>query len=287
MVQAKLSNYITQDENTAVTVANQQYYNYPLGIMNIENVVITVGNVRYPLTVINNQYNWNILNAIQIQASAIPQFIFPRSPYLSAENGGGYGIWPIPQDEYTITFYKHYRNRDLNIADYDTGTISVTADDGTVTGSGTTFTAAMVGRFLQVTSASSPGQGYWYLVSEYTSATSLEIVPVWAAATASGLSYRIGQVPTIPDEGHIILCDGATADYYAGLRKDKDANIWWENRFWTGDGNNTNREEGTGKIAGGLLGLVTRYSDRNNERLIQRKPKLSPLNYQVWATELS
>lgn len=287
LIQSKLANYITQNQITSSTVANQQYYDYPLGIMNIENVVVTVGSVNYPCEVINSQYNWNILNAIQIQASAIPQFIFPRSPYLAATNGGGYGIWPVPQDIYTVTFYQHYRTRNLSVDDYTDGTISVTNGSNTVTGVGTAFTKPMEGRFLQVTDTTSDGFGYWYLINTKTDATHLQIIPTWNGSTGSTLAYRIGEVPTIPEEANITLCDGATADFYGGIRMDLTKYTFWNSKFWTGDGNNASRDEGNTNISGGLIGLMNRYAERNNPRLIQTKPKLSPLNYQVWATTLS
>lgn len=287
MVQAKMANYITQNQYTISTVAGTQYYDYPLGIMNIEDVVITVGSVNYPQQIINSQHNWNILNAILVQASAIPQFIFPRSPFLPATGGGGFGIWPIPQSVYTVTFYQHYRDRNLSIADYTDGTIGVTNGSATITGSGTTFIKPMVGRFIQITDTSNDGFGYWYLISGFTDATHMSMTPQWQGTTGSSLTYRIGQCPILPDEGHIILCDGATADFYGGLRKDNNANTYWNNKFWTGDPQNSNRGEGDTKIAGGLLGLMSRYSERNNPRLINRSPRMNPLNYQVWAVTLS
>lgn len=287
LVQSKLKNYITQNTYTQATVANQQYYDYPLAFMNVEDVVVTVGSVNYPLTVINSQHNWDILNAIQIQASAIPQFIFPRSPYLGKDQGGGYGIWPIPQAIYTITFNQHYRDRGLNIADYTTGTVALTNDSPTITGSGTTFTRPMVGRYLEITDQSNNGYGYQYLITGWTSTTVLTMAPNFQGTTGSGFTYRIGQQPALPLEAHILLVDGATADYYGGMRKDPVSNVYFNNKFWTGDGNNAQREQGSSKIAGGLLGLMTRYAERNNDHLIQRRPRLSPLNYQVWATTLS
>jgi len=40
---------------------------------------------------------------------------------------------------------------DLDTDDYDTGTISITTATTSVVGSGTTFTADMVGRYLKTT----------------------------------------------------------------------------------------------------------------------------------------
>jgi hypothetical protein len=54
--------------------------------------------------------------------------------------------------------------------DYVTGTVEVTATTGAVTGTGTTFTAAMVGKGFKAT-----GQSVWYRVKTYTSATAIVI----------------------------------------------------------------------------------------------------------------
>ncbi len=55
-------------------------------------------------------------------------------------------------------------------ADYQTGTVTVDAVTGLVTGSGTTFTSGMVGRGFKAT-----GQTKWYRVKSYSSATSIVI----------------------------------------------------------------------------------------------------------------
>src|SRR4051794_2790011 len=54
--------------------------------------------------------------------------------------------------------------------DYTTGTVTVTTGTGAVTGSGTTFTSAMVGRGFKAT-----GHTKWYRVKSYASATSIVI----------------------------------------------------------------------------------------------------------------
>lgn len=287
MIVARLKNYQVQNNATASTVAGTQYYDYPLGITDIDDVVVTVGNVNYPLEVINSQHNWDLLNAIQIQAAAVPQFIFPRSPYLSAAGGGGYGIWPIPQQTNTITFYYHFRDRGLSIDDYLGGTVQVTNASGAVVGTSTSFTSAMVGRSFTVTDTTNTGWGYWYLVTAYGSATGVTIIPTWQGANGSGLTYRICQVPLLPEEAHVILVDGATADFYMGMRKDLATATWFNNKFWTGDGNNNNRDEGTGRIPSGLIGLIDAYNDRNNVHIVNRRPRINPLSYKIWATRLS
>lgn len=279
LVMAKLANYMTQATKTASTVAAQQYYSYPPGIVNIEDAVITVGSVKYPLEVINNQRNWDLLNAITVQATAIPQFVFPRRD--------DFGIWPIPQDAYTITLNYHIRDRNLAVEDYTTGTVTVTNASTTLTGDSTTFTAGMVGRWFEVTSTTSADYGYWYRIAGFTSTTVLTLEQSWQGTTAGTLSYRIGQCPEIPEEGHIVLLDGVTADFYAGYKDDIEQAVFFENKFWTGSGTDTNRKEGDPNIRSGLIGLVNLYADRNQTKIINRRPRLNPLGTKIFATTLS
>ena len=64
---------------------------------------------------------------------------------------------------------------------YATGTAAIAASTGVVTGSGTTFTAAMVGGYLKVT-----GEDNFYLVTAYTSATSITVVDLDGVAYTGG-----------------------------------------------------------------------------------------------------
>jgi len=278
-IYSHLQNYTTQVGKTASTVASQQYYHYPVGISKIDDVVITIGSVQYPLKVINSQHSWDVKNAITIQPSAIPEYIFPRRD--------DFGIWPIPQAAYTITFYSYIRDRSLSVEDYSTGSVSLTNGSTTVTGSGTTFTAGMVGRWFEVTDTNSADYGYWYRIAGYTNATTITLENSWQGTTASGLTYRIGQTPEIPEEGHILLPDGVTADYYAGIRVDMEKSTAWENKFWTGQMNNSQRKIGDDNIKAGLIGLVNKYSDRDESALVLRQPPVFPPNYKVFAQTIS
>lgn len=262
-----------------VAGTNSQYYPFPQGEVQVEGMYITIGSVNYPLQPINSRWNWEQLNAIQIQASAIPQFYFARSY--------DFGVWPTPQASYSGTISYRYRDRNLSVDDYSTGTVTVTQGSQVLVGSGTTFTAAMVGRWFVVTDTTVPGQGYWFLITGYIDSTHLQLFQPWSQATASGATYLIGETPDVPEEVHTIFANGTAADYYGGMQKDTDNQAYYDNLFWTGSSANTDREEGSDRVAGGLLGAVNRYSDRDNRRLVKRKPKLSPLQYKVWATSLS
>lgn len=278
MIWARLKGYQSQQPSTTSTVASQQYYSYPQGTSRIEACVVTIGSVQYPLTTIYSQKQWDTLNAIQIQPTAIPQFIFPRRD--------DFGIWPIPQAVYTMTFNRHIRLRNLSNEDYSTGTVTMTNGSTTVTGSGTTFTKTMEGRFIVITS-DADGYGYWYRIGTYTSGTVLVLESAWEGDTAGTLSYKICETPEIPEEGHIILVDGVTADYYKGVRVDADKAAQFENSFWTGDQKNFTRDLNSKSVAGGLIGLYQTYKSRDDRHLIQRQPKTYPPQYKIWASLIS
>lgn len=257
---------------------------YAPGLVSIEGGFVTIGAVNYPLKPLLSRNNDEQLNAIQIQASAIPQFYFVEQD--------SFKIWPIPQMSYSGVIYYHYRDRNLSVADYTTGTVALTQGSNVVTGSGVTFTPAMVGRWFTITDTTVPGQGYWYRVTGYTDATHVTLGTLtgeatWNNASCSGSAYRIGETPEIPEEGHIILGWGTTADYYGGMQKDPDSYARYDNLFWTGSPINASRVQGDSSIVGGLLGLMERYADRDDRHLINRRPRLNPLQYKVFATTLS
>lgn len=78
---------------------------------------------------------------------------------------------------------------------YSTGTVSI-ATTGVVTGSGTTFTAAMVGGYLKAT-----GHSTQYLVTAYASATSITVTDLdgvsYTGGVISGATYNIAAATAV------------------------------------------------------------------------------------------
>lgn len=262
-----------------VAGTTSQFYPLPVGEVTIEGMYITVNGVNFPLQIINSRYNWEQLNAIQIQASAIPQFYFPRRD--------DFGIWPTPQAMYTGNMSYYYRDRNLSIADYTGTTMNVVNGSTLITGFGSAFTPAMVGRWFTVTDPTAPGQGYWYRITGYVDTNNLTLYQPYSGVTKFITGFLIGQTPELPEEGHGLLNWGVLSDYYAGIQKDPTNAALYNNYFWTGDFQNSTRVEGSREIAGGLLGMMSRYNNRDNSRVVRRKPKLNPLQYKVFATTLS
>lgn len=67
---------------------------------------------------------------------------------------------------------------------YSTGTLSVTNNATTVIGSGTTWTAEMVGRKILL-------DGLWYIIAARTNDTTIHIAAPFAGVTLSGASYTL------------------------------------------------------------------------------------------------
>ncbi len=72
-------------------------------------------------------------------------------------------------DEFVLGFYGDVGAGNRVGTDYTTGTVEIDVD-GNVTGSGTTFTSAMVGRGFKAS-----GHTKWYRVATYTSATAITV----------------------------------------------------------------------------------------------------------------
>jgi len=70
---------------------------------------------------------------------------------------------------------------------YSAGSVSVTQDSGTVTGSGTTWTAGMVGRKFRAAG------NEVYTITARNSNTEIVVSPVYQGASGSGLTYVIFQ----------------------------------------------------------------------------------------------
>lgn len=272
----------------AVAGGHAQYYQNPNGFVTVDGITISVGTVgtsniiRYPLTLESSQLNWEKKNIIPNQVAIPPQNYFPRRD--------DFGIWPIPRTLYSANLFYHYRDRNLLVPDYTTpGTVSLTAGSNVITGSSTVFTAAMVGRWFQVTDTTVPGQGYFYRLSSFVSTTIMTMYGQWGGSTTSGITgFRIGETPEIPEDLHMYIVDGITGGYLKDVRKDVDNGQAFLNNFWTGDMFNKSRKEDDPDISGGLIGGMKNYSDREDQRIVNRDDNdINFLRLEPWSVRLT
>ena len=97
---------------------------------------------------------------------------------------------------------------------YSTGTVSITNDSATVTGSGTTWsgTDAVAGECIEI-------NGHYYIIDSVDSTTQITLTENVREATASGLSYEIGDLTGLADPYQEMLIAGILKLAY---RKDRD-----------------------------------------------------------------
>jgi len=197
--------YFMYSSDTATTTADTQEYQLPNDLQKLVSVTVSDGTNAYPVQEITSMEQWNNINTNS------PSTDYPSYFYII---GNTINFYPYTNASDTITYYYKKRVKDLANADYTTGTVTLTNASAAVAGSGTTFTAGMVGRYLK-----GDDDGFWYEITSYTSATAITLTKVFQGTTGSGLSYTIGEMPAIPEEYHNLLVYDATANYY--LSKDE------------------------------------------------------------------
>ena len=273
-----LPSRFSETERTFSTVANQQYYHLPPTAKGIKSLMVTIGSVDYLLNPVFSYSEWRRLNAIEFQAGAIPTKYFTRQR--------DFGIWPIPQGVYTSTIVYNLRAGGMTKSDYITGTVTVTENNQTVEGSGTTWTGGNAAAEMWFSLADSNGEskGDWYRISGVTDADTLTLESFYEETTAATQNYIIGESPELPEDLHELPAYGAVADYYASFRQDLTKAQGWNNMFWSGDWSQTSRDPDI--VAGGLVKGVQRYEDRDESQLINRSYRQTAES-QVFATDLS
>lgn len=181
------------DEMYGSSVASQQSYRLPHNYQpnSLSMCYVLQGGIKYYPQEVISQLDFDIL-ANDSSTSSYPQFFNIYGDYIN--------FYPLPSDT-TWTIYLKYRQmcKEMSADDYITGTITATLDSRTITGSGTTFTSAMIGRQILLP------DGIWYKIQSYSSATELFLYKTYEGATTAGATYTIGDCPIVPDGFQDIL----------------------------------------------------------------------------------
>ncbi len=264
---------------TVTTVDGTTYYENPAGINAFSTVTMTVGNIVYPLEIIDSQETWNKLREVPV-TGGIPSKVFPRRD--------DFGIWPTPGGAYTVTIVGNYYPINMSQEDYTTGTITTVVDDATITGGSTTFIAGMVGRVFRV-EYDAGGYSNWYRIETFTSTTSMELSRTFTDTAATTDSYRIGEAPNLPESLHEYIPYRAAAIYYQVRRKDAQQAKALMNYFYTGDFEDDRRK---GKVSGGVLGELQMLKERGrgNSQITYTADQEGSYNYirdGIWGLTLS
>jgi hypothetical protein len=219
-VRRRLAGYhypFLEETNTDTTVANKRNYAKPANIGKLSTVKITVGSYTYtPKEAPSRMFFDKITETAR--TSNIPEWWY--------EYNGDVNFEPIPSSNGNIiSFFGKKKLKDINAADYTTGTISLTNGSATVTGSGTTFTSEMVGRYLK-----SNNEGIWYKILSFTSATSITLDRTYQGATASNLSYTIAELIPLPDGFEDLPVYDAVSEYFMTQELDIQKAMYYKSR---------------------------------------------------------
>jgi len=200
-----------EKKRTLVTDTTQ-FIPLPYDCDQVREVAIQVSSTLYTPKLSPSREHWDKLN-LSTFTSNIPEWYFVFD--------GKLGLWPTPSTGgNSIYVTQKSRVIDLSIADYTTGTItSVVNGDGTVAGSGTSWTTQMVGRYIKIdySDTTNTGDGLWYEISTVSSATVLEITRNYGGTTiaAGTATYTIGQMPLLPEAFQDMPWKAAAGDYWS------------------------------------------------------------------------
>jgi hypothetical protein len=173
---------------TQSTVASQQAYILPAKTRKVIDLYVTVGTTVYSPIPVEDATVWKRILQSQLGTSDRALFYYRQ--------GNSVLLAPTPATSgNTLTIRVRKNISDLSIADYTTGTVTMTNGDETVTGAGTTFTIAMEGRYIRATS----GDMQWYEIADFTSTTALELVADYEGETVAGSNFIIGQISPLPE----------------------------------------------------------------------------------------
>jgi hypothetical protein len=199
------------------TVLTQRYM-LPAYISKPQSVYVTVGSYRYVPIEVTNRLEWDKLNEVQISSNIVTHYFV---------YDGAIEIFPRQSSSNVITFNARRIAKDLSIADYTTGTVDIVTYGSTlVTGSGTSWSTPMAGRWIKITpgnTASSSGDGYWYEIDAVTSSTTLILRKAYlgtSLTTGASAAYTIGEVSLIPEPHDQIPVFEALKFYFTSVDPD-------------------------------------------------------------------
>ena len=143
-------------------------------------------------------------------------------------------------------------DKDLSQSAYTTGTVTMVNGSEAVVGDGTTWIAAMVGRYFKITSAS--GDGQWYRVATRTGNTAITLENYYDGASGATLNYTINEAFALPEEMQILPC------FYA---------LFFYNKS---KGNTTEATNNFALFEDGLRKGKRRYGTKSRSNVIKKNP---------------
>lgn len=180
------------EKTRPITTTLLDTYPLPQDFVRLKELYVTISNTRYIAQRIYDEITWQTIKALTASTSSnnlTHVFVRPGSNQFE--------IFPKAATAGNImTMIYEATDKDLSADDYTTGNITTLANGGTtVTFSGSTLTAAMVGRWLKVNA-----DGDWYKLDTFTSTTVMAIKQLYqgTAIAAGSAPFTIGEMSRLP-----------------------------------------------------------------------------------------
>jgi len=211
ILESELGSFYTEETASVTTIASTSTYKTPADFIRLKKAYITIDDVRYVMDEAHDEEEWQVYkrNVDTVTSDTLFKIFVRRD---------NFEVYPTPAtDDLTITLIYEAGNREQIADDYTTGTITTLANGAAaVTAADTTFTSAMAGRYLKVTS-----DGVWYKIATFGTTTTLTLDKNYEGLSiASGTEvYIIGDMPITPEPTHQIPCFYAAMQYYMGFKQ--------------------------------------------------------------------
>jgi hypothetical protein len=219
VLETELDSFYMEDTRTGTTSSSTDIVQLPENLIRLKKFYVTKSSVQY---VGDEVYDENLWRAYQARAVNVKSDqltkIFRRRDTLE--------LYPAPSSANTWTAIYEAIQKDLSFDDYATGTVSIAAAGTTVTGVGTTFTAAMVGRYIKFSTDTQ-----WYEIATFTSTTSIALKKAYQGTVLSGASYTIGEVMRLPEPTQHIPVYFALWQYFESYKRNEKFALLYKNQY--------------------------------------------------------
>lgn len=220
---AKLSRYFSRKQQFTDIVSGQGIYQTPIDCVRIIGMAVAISNTyQTPVKEVRSEFEWRQITAYPYSSNWPAYYFMIGNDELA--------LWPTPSQDVTngLRFYYQQQDSFLSVSDIVSGSLSpiqtCTMVNGniTVTSTGSTFTNQLIGLSFQLTGVTDLT---WYEIVDVPTSSTLTLKSAFVGVSASGLSFRIGQLPIIPGEYHSNLIDYALWLFFSGKGNESRATM--------------------------------------------------------------
>ncbi len=212
-----------------VTVSGQEAYQIPNKYRKLIDMYFYSGdgssnNTIYAPEMVFDPVRWKTILQYRLGQGDVPYFTYVENTKFKVQ--------PIPDsDGNLIVLRGRLQLKELTIQDVTNITVTSIANAGTALVVSGGLTADMVGRYIQITetSAANGGDGMWYEIGAYISATQATLVKPYdgTSIVAGTAACTIGQVPIVPQAYQPAIAYRAAALYWTAQGELARAKTYW------------------------------------------------------------